>query len=289
TADRKREPLATDRDRAPSHRPQPAAADRKRETLATDRADTARTGRRPAKADDAIVAEKVNVEAEETPKTSSISLWHKIFGLPADQTAKLADARPSDEEAREASEAEAPAGPFGGGSSRTAEVAREMQREVEADAGTDETRIDESTEEPGRDRPRRRRRGGRRTSKQRERGAEDRETRPMDPTGESGEEAFDEGFGFDDEFGGEPARREEPTDSEISAEVADDDLGIDQEAPSQGARPASHRGIPSWEEAIGTIVDLNLQSRAQRKQTPASSSRQGSSRGRPRGRRRNKP
>jgi hypothetical protein len=53
--------------------------------------------------------------------------------------------------------------------------------------------------------------------------------------------------------------------------------------------PPGHRNIPTWDEAIGMIVDTNLQTRSERRRTaPPSSRGGGSSRGRSRGRRRRK-
>jgi hypothetical protein len=49
----------------------------------------------------------------------------------------------------------------------------------------------------------------------------------------------------------------------------------------------AQRTIPSWEEAIGFIVDTNMQSRSQRRPTSRSQSRGPSSHGRSRGRRKN--
>jgi hypothetical protein len=64
---------------------------------------------------------------------------------------------------------------------------------------------------------------------------------------------------------------------------ADGDGTEDSASRSARSRAALQRSIPSWEEAIGFIVDVNMQSRSQRRQPGQSSS----SRGRPRGRRKN--
>jgi hypothetical protein len=73
-----------------------------------------------------------------------------------------------------------------------------------------------------------------------------------------------------------------PTDDEDG--IADsDDSTDDGVARSARSRAALQRSIPSWEEAIGFIVDVNMQSRSQRRQPGQSSS----PRGRPRGRRKN--
>jgi ribonuclease E len=86
------------------------------------------------------------------------------------------------------------------------------------------------------------------------------------PVGDSDEADVDSGPAFDDD-----------------EEDAGDELNGDA-TPARG-RSAGHRSIPSWEEAIGFIVETNMQSRSQRR--PAGGSGQ---RGRPRGgRRRRKP
>lgn len=62
----------------------------------------------------------------------------------------------------------------------------------------------------------------------------------------------------------------------------DHDEGSDDE-DSGSARPASHRNIPSWGEAIGVVVDANLATRSERKKSARPPGNgQG---GRPRGRR----
>jgi hypothetical protein len=48
---------------------------------------------------------------------------------------------------------------------------------------------------------------------------------------------------------------------------------------------ATQRAIPTWDDAIGFIVESNMQSRSQRRPPSRSDSRGGASRGRPRGRR----
>jgi hypothetical protein len=81
--------------------------------------------------------------------------------------------------------------------------------------------------------------------------------------------------------------------------VLDDDqdggeLAIDGEDAEMGGREAAgHKSIPSWEEAIGMIVEINLSTRSDRRRSSAPSQSRGSggSRGgRARGgRRRRKP
>jgi hypothetical protein len=48
---------------------------------------------------------------------------------------------------------------------------------------------------------------------------------------------------------------------------------------------AAQRAIPSWDDAIGFIVDSNMQNRSQRRPPSRSDSRGGSPRGRSHGRR----
>jgi hypothetical protein len=66
--------------------------------------------------------------------------------------------------------------------------------------------------------------------------------------------------------------------------LEDDEASSSEAAPSR-SRSAGHRSIPSWDEAIGMIVEANMQTRSQRRPSPHSGQR-GRSRG---GRRRRKP
>jgi hypothetical protein len=79
---------------------------------------------------------------------------------------------------------------------------------------------------------------------------------------------------------------------EEAAEIHADDLGEEEEGVAEAAdgerrrsKPAGHRSIPSWDEAIGMIVEVNMQSRSQRRPSGGLGPR-GRSRG---GRRRRKP
>ena len=70
---------------------------------------------------------------------------------------------------------------------------------------------------------------------------------------------------------------------------ADDGAEGDEEAVGAGAtrgRSVLQRAIPSWDEAIGFIVDTNMQSRTQRRPPSRSGPRDSGGRGRSRGRRR---
>jgi hypothetical protein len=64
--------------------------------------------------------------------------------------------------------------------------------------------------------------------------------------------------------------------------------GVDANGEGTGAtsrsRSALQRSIPSWDEAIGFIVEANMQTRSQRRQSSQSSSRSQSRGNRGRGR-----
>jgi hypothetical protein len=83
---------------------------------------------------------------------------------------------------------------------------------------------------------------------------------------------------------------------ELDTEIPpDDDMedsnDIDANGESSGvesrSRSALQRSIPSWDEAIGFIVESNMQTRSQRRPSPHSGSRSHSPRGRGRGRHKN--
>jgi hypothetical protein len=78
-------------------------------------------------------------------------------------------------------------------------------------------------------------------------------------------------------------------DAEDSLDNGEPDDGEGDEVVSgAGASRSSsalQRSIPSWDEAIGFIVDTNMQARAQRRPPSRSGGRDNSSRGRSRGRR----
>ena len=52
---------------------------------------------------------------------------------------------------------------------------------------------------------------------------------------------------------------------DVEADVFDDEDELDD------ATPRAHRGIPSWEEAIGLVVDKNLGTRSNRSEESRSS------------------
>lgn len=216
----------------------------------------------------------------EPPKTAAVSLWHKIFGLPAEQTSKLSS-----------SEAEAPdpiaaADPLAADATWTGFIESESDEPASRE-GTGDTH-DEAEEDANDDRPRRRprrrRRGGRKSGQQRDenqvasRGPA-RANRDADMLEDS-----DDDFGFDDEFGQAPVVA---TDSPRPDYDIDDQEDEDEDEPGRAGSTSksAHRNIPSWQDAIGAIVDLNLQARSQRRPSSSGHGRSGQSRGRARGRR----
>jgi hypothetical protein len=85
---------------------------------------------------------------------------------------------------------------------------------------------------------------------------------------------------IDDES--EPSLHDE--DSDLEAEgVTTADTG---DETVRRTKSAMQRTIPSWDDAIGYIIDANMQGRSQRRPSTHPGARSNSGRGRPRGRRR---
>jgi hypothetical protein len=201
---------------------------------------------------------------------------------------------------------------------------RESSVDELADSGSGEDRSDQSTDESGEPRRRRRRRGRGRGRGRRPEGEQRDEARSEDQA-EPGDEVVQDPDSAPREpresrgpreqreprgRGGrssrsrrEPQRRhvdmKDDLDDGLEEIVLDDDidndemdLGIDDEDAGDGGRdtPAGHKSIPSWDEAIGMIVDTNLATRTDRRRSSPSQSRGSSngSRGRSRGGRRRK-
>jgi hypothetical protein len=136
------------------------------------------------------------------------------------------------------------------------------------------------------DRPREPR-GPREPSESRRRGA--RSDRPRREVSRKREVPKDE---FDDD-GLEEIVLDDDLDGDLDGDLDDDqgsdelDLGVDGEDSDDASgrsAPAGHKSIPSWDEAIGMIVDTNLATRTDRRRSSPPQSR-GRSRG---GRRRKK-
>ena len=144
------------------------------------------------------------------------------------------------------------------------------------DVTFDEPLIEDSAREPGseaegeprRRRPRRRRRGrggrkGDETSDREQRAPRDRE-RPTDdePKSDTRRHAAPSDEDLDDEDDDDLDTNF--LDDDEGEEGADGESGDDKESSGK-AIPLSHRNIPTWEEAIGVIVDANRQTRSERK------------------------
>jgi ribonuclease E len=218
-------------------------------------------------------------------------LWHKIFGPPAGQAEKAAGEESHYERPEEPEQTEFALG-----------EPTMMERVEEAWAPTgdvaDEAFVAPQEEgesaapgaEAGDERKRRarRRRGRGRGREGSERGerreASGRRGRP-DVLETPGADDFDDDF---DELVGLDADQDEAG-LELAADE-DGDLPGGEEGETSGAggtrvRSAGHRSIPTWDEAIGMIVETNMQTRSQRRPARDSGQR-GRSRG---GRRRRRP
>jgi hypothetical protein len=230
-------------------------------------------------------------QVEERPKPGpAVSLWHKIFGSPADQSAKLEEisTRPDDETTTREVADEQPL-------LRDTEIdtdravddqlethARdEFERGVEPEFESEQSEQDERR--PRRPRRRRRGRGGKSESgfegSHRAARSQHRSDEPQEDDDDLNDlaDGSDE-IGFDDS---QDASEGDVTDTE---DLEGDENGNQRIGRS---RAALQRSIPSWDEAIGFIVEANMQSRSQRRPSGPSGSRSGSPRGRSRGRRRN--
>jgi hypothetical protein len=220
---------------------------------------------------------------DEPQKPAAVSLWHKIFGSPAEQTAKLAEetdrpevVEPSDmrDEPRDAGSGFADAHP-------DEAPLHEGDDEFAGDGGTSVIPEERETSERrgGRSRRRRGRGRGRRSELQEAEGRSAEARAPRRPrtadVGESEDRIDDEDL--DDAISADLGGGGDEDDIEESLEGADG-------AGSSRGRSVLQRAIPSWEEAIGFIVDSNLQSRSQRR-PPSRPGGPDRGRGRSRGRR----
>ncbi len=170
---------------------------------------------------------------------------------------------------------------------------------------------DEETERPKRKRSRRRRRGGRGRKSAGERvGAEgetsneqssaDEDGRSDDQSDKLSEEVSSDEAG--EEKAKRPRRRrsgqrKRPVEASSESDLDDDDLVGDEadDADSDDSQPRGagrgrqlHRNLPTWSEAIGMIVDANLEQRAKSPSKPQASRGGRGGRG-GRGRRRKSP
>jgi ribonuclease E len=205
----------------------------------------------------------------------AVSLWHKIFGSPADQSAKIEEISSRQDEQEVTSDVrEERSMP------RDSNFDRDLADDdvVEAPAQDDiEPGIESEQDERGDRRPRRTRR------RRRGRGGKD------EPTSDGGSRVHRKPHRADDvEARGELDQGDDDEDDSHLDIPADDENGMADDGDSTEAgtsraarsRAALQRSIPSWDEAIGFIVDVNMQSRSQRRQSGHGSSPRGRSRGR---------
>jgi hypothetical protein len=218
-----------------------------------------------------------------------VSLWHKIFGSPTPEPAeKFIDAPevpyiepPSDyrDEPRDAG---------GFADAHADEPLSEARDDEFADdrgpsRGSSEER--ESSDRERGDRPRRRRGRGRGRRSESPRGEEPSEPSRVQraPRARKPERTSDSEQFADDELEDELAIDEPVVEMDIDTD--DEGDGDDMESGSRG-RSTLQRAIPTWDEAIGFIVDSNMQTRSERRPPSRSGSRDNGGRGRSRGRRR---
>jgi hypothetical protein len=211
-----------------------------------------------------------------------VSLWHKIFGSPADQVARLDEASKSIEQVA-ASDAElsdeasaigdaddaidvVPAG---------ATALEEQQYSESEDEAAAVEGDDAVTDRNRRPRRRRRRRGGRGERTQESSSREHHRRKPESARIDAEDvEPIDDIAGDEDEDFSDLATERDGSGVDTNG---DDTVGESRSRSLQ-------RTIPSWDEAIGYIVELNMQSRSQRRQSSPSGSRGHAPRGRQRGR-----
>jgi ribonuclease E len=225
-------------------------------------------------------------EREPPAKSPAVSLWHKIFGAPAEPVAKsvgtsaepvseVTDPRLSYEPDEDSGRSEIRS--LSGADVTAAEFVEEaIERPTLAE--------DEDDADRKRGRSRRRRRGGR---GRRSRG-DQREGGPAEPRihDSGGDDQLDADF---DDLGDDDSELTDDA-SLATAEPDHDDSDLEDSAGEQVASSsrslsAAQRAIPSWDDAIGFIVEANMQTRSQRRPPSRPDSRGGSSRGRSRGRR----
>jgi len=195
---------------------------------------------------------------------------------------------------------------------------REESVEVEfVETADTEDRAARPTDENGEPRPRRRRRGRGRGRGRRPEGEQGGEERSADQSEAETDRPDTPSELRESRAPRQPrtrggrssrSRRDAPRKQEVLKDDLDDgleeivldddgdtdnvDLGMDGEDAGSATTvrtPAGHKSIPSWDEAIGIIVDTNLATRTDRRRSSSPQSRgSGSARGRSRGGRRRK-
>lgn len=209
---------------------------------------------------------------DESARGAAVSLWHKIFGSPAQQAAKLAEKTPIASEQsveREIAEERTSALTTDVSVSSGEAVVDDIEgREEEHDSLLEKTGTEEISTE--RKRGRRRRRGGR-GRKSTERQATSRETASLAGSDENAGDIH----AISDERSYEDSTAKDTSQLESIADGED----VDDDVTNSSRSKAAQRAIPSWDEVIGFIVDSNLQNRSQRRPPSRSSTRGKSARG----------
>jgi ribonuclease E len=145
-----------------------------------------------------------------------------------------------------------------------AEAEEEIAESGDLLFGGEEETVPEEGEEAAPGEPRKRRRRRRRRTRRDEPSTEPGAGADEDETEEQEEEAFadeeDELFGSGEEPEQAPRERRErrrrPAAPDVEAEHDEDE----EEGP-EGERPA-HRKIPTWDEAVGIVISINMEARA---------------------------
>jgi hypothetical protein len=235
---------------------------------------------------------------DEPLKPPAVSLWQKIFGVPADQAAKSSEPSSDDEQppATIPNVDSISAGDERSDFDRSFADADFQDIDDRTAAAVSESTADdgEETERTARRRPRRRRRGH--GSKARHSEGDDardighRHRRPDRAVRHEEQESDSRTrpLGSKHPEGGTEAFGSRPSvDDDELDDLADSAMEMTErdEVTTARSRSALQRSIPSWEEAIGYIVDSNMQSRSQRRPSAHSGSRSNPSHGRGRGRR----
>jgi len=225
-------------------------------------------------------------EREPPAKSPAVSLWHKIFGAPAEPPSTQAETTTTDvsqiDTTQEGFESQ---DIFHGSEIRSlsgedVSAAEFVEERLESTLADDES----ETLEHKRGRSRRRRRGGRgRKSNGRQRERRSPEPGVHESGGDDQLDAdFDDLEGDADEFLDRDQLDAPPP---AAGESDREDSGLEQVQPHARSLSATQRAIPSWDDAIGFIVESNMQNRSQRRPPSRSDTHGGAARGRSRGRR----
>jgi hypothetical protein len=243
-------------------------------------------------------------EAKPAAHGMGVSLWHKIFGSPDEQAERIAEiSRPDDEPSREDRPRDLPPGRIGSGFEDEQGTDRSIDPDLKEswtepldevpsrDEG-DAANTVRPTDDEGEQRRRRgRRRGrGRGRGRGRQQGSEQGGSQPpadriegRSAGGRTSRPRRDDDRKIEDLKDDLDGGLEEIVLDDGESSDAELDVDAEQSVASGGRElPPGHRSIPSWEEAIGMIVETNLATRSERRRTSPSRG-SGPSRGRARG------